>query len=239
MGQDPHSWLDRSKGPIKTIGTTEAVVQRILEMIESGALPPGSRLPSEGDLSAAFGVGRSSIREAKRLLMAKNVLETRGSRGSFICEKTSSDVLPEVLLHRLLTDGTVADLQEARELIEVHSMELAVERADPEDLQVLATFLDEMEQEAKRGRVAYEAGLGFHVALVSATHNTVLERVYELIADLLKVHQAPTYFAEVDAHTEYVEHRRLHEALAQRDKDGLVRLMRSHLAYVKGISAPK
>jgi len=117
-------------------------------------------------------------------------------------------------------------------------MELAVERADGEDLAVLATFLRQMEKDAQTGRVAYDAGLGFHIALVSATHNSVLERVYEVISDLLKVHQAPTYPSEVDARKEYREHRMLYDALVRRDKDELVRLMRLHLAYVKGVSGP-
>jgi DNA-binding GntR family transcriptional regulator len=117
-------------------------------------------------------------------------------------------------------------------------MELAVERADGEDLAVLAAFLRQPEKDAQTGRVAYDAGLGFPKALVSATHNSVLERVHEVISDLLNVYQAPTYASEVDACNEYREHRMLYEALVRRDKDELVRLMRLHLPSVKGVSGP-
>lgn len=218
---------------VRTVSATEAVVARIVEMIESGALAPGARLPAEETLSTDFGVGRSSVREAKRLLMARRVLETRSSRGTFVCERDVSDLLPDDMLRKLLTSETLSALQEARELIEVYSMELAVDRADQQDVARLRDCLEVMEREAGRRRVAYDAGLRFHIALVEATHNSVLGRVYELIADFLKVHQAPTYSREVDAQTEYREHRRLYEALVRRDKRKLTALMRQHLAYVK------
>jgi len=118
MEQQISGSVDQPTTRIRTVSATEAVVQRIMETIESGALAPGARLPSEEELSVAFGVGRSSIREAKRLLMAKNILETRSSRGTFVCERTSSSVLSDEILHKLLASETLTALQEARELIE-------------------------------------------------------------------------------------------------------------------------
>ena len=222
---------------VQPISATEAVAQRVLEMIESGTLKPGDRLPSEEEMTAAFGVGRSSVREAKRLLLAKSLLESRGSKGTFVVQKSVEDVLSTGTIHRLLATETLKALEEAREMLEIRSVELATLRAGEDDLAAMAACLQAMADEAKHGRLLYQAGLDFHRALVGATQNPVFEKLYEVITGLLEVHQAPTYPSHANAEREYAEHKAIYDALAQRDRDQIIRLMRQHLNYVKEIDA--
>jgi len=206
-------------------------------MITSGELKPGDRLPTEEELCARFGVGRSSVREAKRFLTAKGIIGGRTGTGIFVLEKNVDEVIPHPVLHRLLSNSAAEALQEARNLIEIRSAELATSRADMDDLERMAACLRRMEAKAKQSLVDYQAGLDFHISLISATHNPVFERFYEVITDLLQIHQAPTYTAIVDAQSELEEHKSLYEAIAQRNAAAAVRLMERHLEYVRKHSA--
>ena len=122
-------------------------------------------------------------------------------------------------------------------MLEIRSVELAIARAEDDDLAAMESCLETMAEEAKQGRLSYQSGLGFHRALVGATQNPVFEKLYEVICGLLEVHQAPTYLSNAYAEREYAEHKALYDALAQRDRDEVVQLMRRHLNYVKEIDA--
>lgn len=220
---------------IQTLSASEAVAQRLLEMIQSGVYKPGDRLPTEDELSAAFGVGRSSIREAKSILIAKNLLESGSGKGTYVRAVTIDEAVSYGVLHHLLEQETALALQEAREMFEIRSVELAVLRADDDDLEELAIILETMRKAAQEGNLAYQAGLDFHLALVNATHNQVFVKLYEIIAELLKVHQEVDYSTSADPITEYEEHRILFEALKRRDLEDAVALMQSHLEYVRDV----
>ena len=206
-----------------------------LEMIEAGIYKPGDRLPTEEELGSAFGVGRSSIREAKRILIAKNLLESGSGKGTFIRAVTIEEAVSSDVLHQLLEQETALALQEAREMFEIRSVELAVFMADEDDFAEMENILETMKVEANKGKLAYQAGLDFHLALVNATHNQVFVKLYEVIAELLKVHQEEDYSTSADPSTEYKEHRSLYEAIKRRDLDGTVGLMQNHLEYVQDV----
>jgi len=220
---------------VQILSTSEAVAERLLAMIQSGMFKPGDRLPSEDELSESFGVGRSSIREAKRVLIAKNILESGSGKGTYVREFSFDEAVSSDILHHLLAEDTRAALQEARQLIEVRSVELAVLRADDRDLAEMSRILEEMRKEAVQGRLAYKIGMDFHLALVNATHNPVFGKLYEVIAELLRVHQEEGYKNTANPEIEYEEHRVLLESIKTRDLPLAVRLMEDHLDYVRNM----
>jgi len=71
---------------VKTINTKQAIVHQLISLIKRGSLKPGDKLPSENELMEMLKVGRSSIREAKQILAAMNLIETRPGQGSFVKE---------------------------------------------------------------------------------------------------------------------------------------------------------
>jgi GntR family transcriptional repressor for pyruvate dehydrogenase complex len=214
------------------LSTSEVVAERLIEMIHSGVFKPGDLLPSEDELCETFGVGRSSIREAKRILITKKLIKSGSGKGTYVHEMTVDDAVSSAVVHRLLAQDTKDALQEARQTIEVRSVELAVARADDQDLAEMSRILEAMRKEAEQGRLAYKIGMDFHLALVNATHNPVFGKLYEIIAELLRVHQEEGYSHKAQPEIEYEEHLALFEAIKNRDLLLAVELMRAHLDYV-------
>src|SRR6266568_1859611 len=97
--------------------TADIIAAQIMQLIRDGTLKPGSKLPTESDLIKQFGVGRSSVREAKRVLTAKGIIESAAGRGTLVRE-LGPDVLDGDLLQALLARETLVELQEVRDLLD-------------------------------------------------------------------------------------------------------------------------
>ena len=121
----------RLAGSVRTIEIHSAahqVAAQIFGLIRDGVLKAGDSLPSEAELAAAFGVGRSTIREAKGALLARGFLESRGKRGTFVASPTAESLDVEMLAH-LLSDEAIHDIYEARQIVEVGAVRLAAQAA--------------------------------------------------------------------------------------------------------------
>jgi len=217
---------------IERVTTTQAIVSQLIELIKSGRLKPGDRLPSENELMQMLGVGRSSIREAKQTLVALNLIEAYPGRGSFIKEiKAEAAINPEMIA-LLLTGEHLLALHEAREMLEVRVAALAAQRATEEDLAAMARSLQALEQAVAAQHSVYDAGLEFHRALVEAAQNPVLTSLYQVIMGLLQQYQRPVYEQHSDAQAELDHHRRIYESICARDAALAQETMRVHLEYV-------
>ncbi len=148
--------------------------------ITSGQLRPGERLPTEPELCARSGVSRSTVREALRLLSSQRlIVTTRGVTGGSYVAQPSPAALAENLasgMSLLLSTTPVglADLMEARELLEVPAVGLAARRRTDADLASLAQALFDPVDDLPSKVAAHRA---FHVALAAATGNPLYELV--------------------------------------------------------------
>src|SRR3974390_1931157 len=108
------------------------VVEQILSMIHSNQLKPGERLPSERELSRAFNIGRSSLREAIKILKTTGLVRTT-TRGKEICLPRSAKI-PAFNLAADLTN--IREVFEARKAIEIERSGFAADRASSGQLAV-------------------------------------------------------------------------------------------------------
>jgi DNA-binding FadR family transcriptional regulator len=170
--------------------------------IITGELKPGEKLPIEPDLSTQYGVSRSTVREALRVLASQNLITTtRGvAGGSFVAYPNPTQVAGylEASL-RLLAQAhslTIGQIAEARDLLEVPAAGLAAQRRSEQDLQELkATLFD-------RGSTSYAETIAmskmFHWALVRATGSPIVEMlsrpVFEIVYDHVQDWEAPDGF---------------------------------------------
>ena len=126
----------------------------------------------------------------------------------------ASDAVPAVLLLPHMTRDT---LLEARAAIEVHAAELAARRATEADLQKLRATLDHARAEASHGLPSIETSLAFHLSLVSAAHNRVLERALQAVRALLHRSIAQTRASRPESSVEVIAlHERVYQAVASR-----------------------
>jgi DNA-binding FadR family transcriptional regulator len=158
--------------PVTRQRLADAVVDQLQARIASGDLAAGSRLPSERELGDAFGVARTTVREAVRALEASGSLVRRG-RWLFIA---APDALPDAV--RLLAASlTVHELFETRRLLQVRIAEVAADQAKRSDLLRLPALLDDLDA-ADEASFAV-ADRAFQDAIATASQHGGLIELYE------------------------------------------------------------
>ena len=201
-----------------------------------GDLAPGTRMPSERDLSEQFHVARTSVREAMQGLVSLGFIERRGNR-SYVAEH-----LPEVVVDRSTDRKTfVAELFETRRVLEVPIFEIAASRADDEARTRVAAvaelFVGDLDIEEFR-RLDRE----FHTTIAASCDNPFLVELYGKVLDqLFKSHEFDDLLSDEKNRPEV---RRIvsdacnaHEAIAAAFREGDPAAMKSatavHLATVE------
>lgn len=199
---------------------SDTVIDQITALIRRGELKPGDRLPSEHGLSQLLGVGRSSIREAMKVLEAMGLIR-RGPDGSFVSDDFSSGAMSKVLYTELMARQLdIIHLYEARQLLETHLGVLAAANVGDEDLEDLERLCEAMER-TPDDRVLDHVKLDreFHARLCEIAGNPVLNRLWELaFAVLFEIRQSIP-FTPADIRNSDRRHRALLEALRSRDPE--------------------
>ena len=123
-----------------------------------------------------FGVGRSTVREAVKILANMGFLKVRQGAGTFVESRTASNESKAQRLRR----ADIRDLDEVRRILEVAIVERAAGRRTEQDIAKIERFLAERGAAAAAGRLGacIEADIRFHVALAEATHNEILYELY-------------------------------------------------------------
>ena len=153
---------------------TDEAIDKIKEMIVSGALGPGDRLPKEADLAERLGLSRNSLREAVKALSIIKVLDVRQGDGTYVTS-LSPDLLLESLsfvvdFHR---DDTVLQFLEVRRILEPAATALASRRMNDSDIAKLQRVLDELGA-APSVEALVANDLEFHRAIAAGSGNAAL-----------------------------------------------------------------
>ncbi len=149
---------------------SQQVVASIARLIESGALPPGQKLPSELEIIRREGVSRTVVREAMSKLQASGLIETRHGIGSFVSEFTDRG---DFGLERTIanTAGDVMALLELRMGIETEAAVLAAIRRTEDHLRDITQAIDALSEEVHTGHGAVDPDFRFHLEIANATGN--------------------------------------------------------------------
>jgi GntR family transcriptional regulator, transcriptional repressor for pyruvate dehydrogenase complex len=151
---------------------TEEILQRILSLVND--LRPGDKLPTERELIATFRVGRSSVREALKILSAIGVVRIVSGAGTFVGNGNLSLLAKPLSLQFLKGGRGTAELIEARRVLEIELAGLAAERATAEEIGAIEDALVEMEATQQDIERYIDSEIQFHLAIARAAHNHVL-----------------------------------------------------------------
>ena len=229
MGVEDPSLLREKFKPIDKTSLSEEISRQIMRLVSSGDLKPGQKLPSERELCTRFGVGRSSLREALRCLTIVGVLETRVGEGTFLA-LNGDKFIGTVLGWRVATERkNVENLMTVRLALECETAANAAVHSTKESIDVLEEILQRMNA-ALTDRASFTtADAAFHLAIAKASDN-------ELIFDLLTLirSQLERGLWKVGAwpggpETACREHRRILDAVRNRDPDSAKAAMRDHI----------
>ena len=211
---------------------SEAIVEQIRTLIRTNQLNPGDRLPSERDLCERMGVSRVTVREALRVLEAGGLVEIRvGARGGAFVTSPSSTRLGAGLADLLnLSPVTSTEVTEARRVVELGIIPLAVERATPDDIGELREMIQSHMAAHKRGDYTMAMSAAFHVRVAACTHNAAIEMLVQSFHGplLMSLREAQTA-APLMGQRGTSEHREIVEAIAARDPDKALAIMQQHI----------
>lgn len=203
-------------------------------LIADGALRPGDRLPSEGELCERLGVSRGSLREAIRTLAALGVLETRHGSGSYVSELRAADLIGSLSLTvGLLPMAGVLELTELRRVLEPHAAALAAARIDEDTVAALDEVLTEIESTTDfeaQSRLDHE----FHMAISSVAGNEALTSLIDVLRSRSRAYQIsdPEDAAELKIHSD-AGHRAILRGLAAADPVAASAAASAHVAYTE------
>ena len=159
------------------------IVEQFLKSLESGNLVPEQKLPPERELARMFGVGRSSVREAIGVLVVMGYLEVIQGKGTFIRRTAAQRDASSIPLENLIRSLPMADLMEAREILELKAVELAAERANSQSLQVMKQAIRAMEESGEDTEAFYQADTEFHHALAESTDNLFISHMLRVLVE--------------------------------------------------------
>jgi GntR family transcriptional regulator, uxu operon transcriptional repressor len=208
----------------------------LIALIEDGTYAPGAALPAERDLARQLGVGRSSVREALIALEIAGRVEIRTGTGVFVREAGATQAEPEAAEDAEAAEFSAADLLSARALIEGEIAALAAKNGTERQRRALTRIIGKLEAQSVNNAAFLDEDKRFHLLISDMTGNPVLT---EVMTVLWNKRYSPmfthleTFYA--DRHIPLAmneDHRKIGEAILNRDARAAKNAMRAHLRNV-------
>lgn len=218
---------------IKSELLAEQTQEQIYQYILKTPIPVGTKLPNEFKLGERFGVGRSTIREAVKLLVSRGVLEVRRGSGTYVVSTTPSDLDPLGLRDVEDKAALAFDLVNVRLMLEPGIAEMAALNAKEEDISRLRTLCSVVEEKIRTGGDYIEDDIAFHCCVAECSGNKVVEQLIPIIdtAVMMFVNITHKKLTEETIMT----HRAIVEAIVERDPIGARTAMMMHMTYNRNL----
>ena len=212
---------------------SEQTSDRLYEMIvDEQRYAPGSKLPNENELSRNLQVSRTTLREAISFLVAQGVLEIRRGKGTFVAEELPAAGLDLTSLAGLRSRVRAKDLFEMRLIFEPATVALACQRGTDEELRQIPKKAERVERIAAEGGDWPLADQEFHWAIIKASHNEYMRRLYPIINsavnEILQLSQNRQHMQDIALN----DNRLILEFLLKRDEAGARHAMSIHMKHL-------
>ena len=207
----------------------EQVEDQIYHYILDTPIEPGAKLPNEFELGEKFGVGRSTIREAVKLLSSQGILEVRRGSGTYVVTTTKG--LSDPLGLRSVRDknALALDLVNVRLLLEPGIAEMAAQNATAEDIERLRRLCERVETKIHDGDRYIEDDIAFHTCVAESSKNMVVEQLIPIIDTAVMMFVNITHKKLIDE--TILTHRMITESIANHDPIGARSAMVMHLNF--------
>ncbi|NLF00488.1 MAG: FadR family transcriptional regulator [Anaerolineales bacterium] len=210
---------------------SELISRQLLTAIIDGHYPPGSLLPPERDLAAAFRASRIVVREALSALNAWGVVSVRQGRGTQVNEASEWDSLDPQLLLALYGDVAFEQLLEMRRVVEPTLAAMAAERITPQELERLNATSDLPDDDSQEQHVEHDTQ--FHLQIARAAHNPVLLTMVSAIGELLRESRRRTFRVPGEIAKGRAHHAAIFKAIKAHDPVAAADQMKVHLSQVE------
>lgn len=213
---------------IQKLNVAQNVYTQLREMIFAGEWIPGQKIPSENALCQKFGVSRPTIRQAIQKLDALGLVTTRAGEGTYVCERSLSPHLQQIMPAVCLEDNNIRQVIQYRLIMEPECAALAASNPKEEDIQELRYQYIMMTAPGIDIDSCVEHDFAFHTHLVSMTGNAILLQIQQILQDVLKrtITDITREFTN-DSGIKY--HKLIIEAIQRHDSHAAEQYMREHI----------
>ena len=222
----------------------DTVIEQLIELILSGNLKLGDKLPTEVELASQVGIGRNSVREAMKVLQVLGIIERRQGDGSYISTKFSIpyDSLLLTLFSKIASPN---ELVELRRMIEVGIADLVVEKAKDADIERLEAAISRLESFTHTAVFSpdevMKADMKFHTTFIEITDNKAIIELGRLIMRLFESSMLAHLSSPEGVERAVRDHRAICCSVKERDReklrDGIVRSFDIWKEYIKIVNA--
>ncbi|WHH58034.1 FadR/GntR family transcriptional regulator [Petroclostridium sp. X23] len=215
---------------IEKISITDLVVHNIKDLILSGKYKVGDKLPTEKQICTELNVGRSTVREAFRVLQAIGLIQMIKGRGAFVA-KTKEDDPDNIVNWFVQHKVKLTDFIEVRMAIEPLAIKLCIERASQDEIKEIEEVYNAFE-EAFQNYDSVKLALNdeaFHNTIIEMTHNQLLIMINKNIVEAFREYRNRSFSVSEIARNALVPHKSIVDAIKARDVDKGVNEMIHHL----------
>ncbi len=219
---------------VQSLRLYEQIVQQIEDSILKGSLKAGDQLPAERDLALKFGVSRTAVREAVKVLREKGLVEAYSGRGTFITDGRSQAIRQSLdLMIKIGRPEGSTHLVEVREILEPAIAALAATRAEEQHISAMREAIAVMDRERRDPEAFIEADLDFHLALAEAAGNPLILSLIDSIVGILRQERIRIFYVEGGPERGQYHHKRILSVIENRDPEKAREAMRAHLRQVR------
>ncbi|WP_018341913.1 FadR/GntR family transcriptional regulator [Cytophaga aurantiaca] len=175
--------MNYSSEKIEVVKLADQVAAKLQQLIASGEYKKGDKIPTEPELMARFGVGRSTVRESVRILANAGLVTVQQGKGTFVQD---ANVVTEPL-HQRLRRANTKELNEVRHMLEITMVQKAAENRTEKEVKQMRTLLSQRKKaiEEQVQEECLSADIAFHVVIAEASKNPVLIDLYKTFAKVI------------------------------------------------------
>lgn len=223
---------------IENRSVVDQIVENFTNAIIDGKFKPGEKIPTETELCASINVGRNSVREAIKILVAYGVLVIKRGDGTYVKDKFDDKMLYPVLYGIILQKDSAKQIMELRKIIDVGIIQLSMDHITRSSIELLETGLQELKNKLTADNVSaediFDADIKFHTIIVDITGNNLLKGLCRYMDRITKTSRLKTTDMILSNHVLenlYAKHEEMVRILKEKDKKRINDVVESHYQY--------
>lgn len=225
--------INSSINRIDKVSITDQVVGELTNFIKNGNYEIGDKLPPEETLRKSLGVGRSTVREALRILQAMRIIEIRPGKGAFVLNSSSPTLK---MVHDWFTENQteIEHLMRVRLVIESLAVSLAISSGTEEQIGRIQHIHERFKQVYEEDRLNnFKLAVldnDFHAAILAASNNPYVVRIGSLISEALVEYRKRSFAVVKNIVNALYPHEQILRFLLERNQKAAVAAIEEHIA---------
>lgn len=214
---------------IERVSIVDQVINNLIAYMDDNNCKPGDKMPTEKEVCESLGVGRSTVREAYRMMQVMNLVKSVQGRGVFVVDRNAVEDVQENWFKKY--GRNISDYMEVREAIEPMAVRLAIQRAKPSDIRKLekihSKFKESVELDDAIKMASYDEA--FHGYIAEITDNQLLIKIQENISEYFLEYRIRSFSVPESKTHALKPHQDIVDAFYEKDADKGEKVMIEHL----------